>query len=202
MHHLHHIGQRRLLAHGSAEQLLLARIEQPVLHQLLGCRAQGLATHGAAAHDLHKVAQHLAVVDHAAKHLAQQRGIPDSQRGSQGGWHVLHIAALAGIDGRLGCKARVHFQYQIAQLLQLILVACIESLAQAAGHGHLGQLVAGAQGIGCGAFPIDRVGGCSQCTAAGLKQLRVDHSSSPVCIQLADALVIASGVPTSRRWSG
>ena len=43
------------------------RAVQPGLHQLFRTRAQRLAAHGARAQDLHEVAQHLAVVDHAAR---------------------------------------------------------------------------------------------------------------------------------------
>ena len=178
VHHLHHIGQRRLVANGGVEQLLFRRRQQPLLHQLLGARAQRFAAHRTAAQNLHKVAQHLAVVHHTGEHLHQQLHIAHRQGSGQSGRHVLHIATLAGIDRRLGHKGRLHLGHQLGHLAQLFFGAGVKGLTQAAGQRHLCQLVTRAQAVCRCALVVVLIGSGQQSALERLKQLQVDHGCS------------------------
>ena len=80
---------------------------QPALDQPLRPRAERRPPDRARAHDLHEVAQHAAVVDHALEHRHRKVRIGDASAGGQQRRHVLHRAARAGIDRRLGHEERI-----------------------------------------------------------------------------------------------
>src|SRR6185295_5510915 len=100
--HLHNICERRILAHICFEQSFRIASIQPLAHETLRRRAQRLSAHNARAHDLHKVAQHLCVINYTRKDLFKQSSIANRQHCTKQGRHVFHVATLAGKHCSLG----------------------------------------------------------------------------------------------------
>src|SRR5215207_5461152 len=63
MDHLHDVRQRRILAHVRLEERCRIASVQPVAYKTLWRGTKRLAADHTRTHDLHKVAQHLRVVD-------------------------------------------------------------------------------------------------------------------------------------------
>src|SRR6476659_2259502 len=75
--HLHDVSQRRVLTNiGLEERCWIASIE-PLTHETLWRRTKRLATDCSRTHDLHKVAEHLWVINHARKHARQHFAVLD-----------------------------------------------------------------------------------------------------------------------------
>ena len=88
-------------------------IFDPLQDQPLGQRAQALAPGDAGPDDLHEVAEHPAVVDHAIKHLGQQSRTLACQDRAQQRRQVLHVTLGPGIESRAGDELRLDLSAQL-----------------------------------------------------------------------------------------
>src|SRR5215510_9737592 len=107
MDHLDDVRQRRGLSHRVFEYLSVAAREEPVVDQSLRRRSERLTSDRAGTQNLHEVAQHLAVVDNARKYAGERLHVIERQDGAEKSRNVLHNAALAGVNRRLGDEFRV-----------------------------------------------------------------------------------------------
>ena len=140
MHHFHHIGKRWRVAHAGRQQLCFAGVQQPVLYQFFWTRSQRFATHRTAAHDLHKVAQHLTVIDDRTKHLGTHGHVFLGQHGQQQSRHVFHVRLFAGKQSGFGDEFGRQILGQFQHFAQLVFSAGVVSVVQATCCGKLRQL--------------------------------------------------------------
>ncbi len=204
MHHLDDIRERGILPNRGLHDLPVRGLGQPLLDEALRPRAKRLPPNRARPHDLHEVAQHLAVIDHAAERGSELLRLKGRKQRDQQGRHILHVAALAGVNRRLRDEGCVHLAGRVQHLVKLCLGARIEGAAHGSRHGKLRQSVARLERIGWRPCTVARIclrnrlaARCKQrlvrhvglllsgATASGLLQRCV--SCSPYCEQRANS---------------
>src|SRR5439155_21475424 len=162
MDHLHDISQRRVLAHIRLEEHCRIASVKPLAHEPLRRRTKRLATHGARTQDLHKVAQHLCVIDHAWEDTSQYLAVLHRQHGAKQRRHVLHETALAAEHCGLGDELSVDVGAQLKHLPQLLICTGVESCVQTTGRSVLRQLMLWRKSVRRSALFVDRISSRNQ----------------------------------------
>ena len=175
VHHFHDVCQRRRLPHVGTEDGLVRAGLEPAAHEALWQRAEGFTTRHAGAEDLHEVAQHLGVIDHAIKDEFQTFGITGGQHGAEQSRHVLHETLLAAVKRGAGDEVGRDFLAELQHLLELIFRRGVIGAVQATRGRILSQRMTWRELIGLATGFIEAVSLGSQSAAEGRKERFASH---------------------------
>ena len=139
VHHPDHIRQRRVITDIGVEQRPVRRFVQPILNHRFRRRTKRFTTRLTGTDDLHKIAQHLAVIDHTGKHRPEQNRVAPRQDRQQYRRHILHVPRPARIDRCLSQETRVNRLGHLQNIFQLFLWLLIKHAPERAGHCQLRQ---------------------------------------------------------------
>ena len=139
MHHLEHVGHRRILADTRSEQHVLIPRGQPLPNQLFRSRTERFPSRCPRPHDLNVRAQHPGVVDHLLEHDFVQARLTRRQPRAQQCRHVLHVRVPPRIERRARDELGLDTLAQLDDSSKLLFRGRVEGAAETSGSRVLCQ---------------------------------------------------------------